>query len=193
MINELNHINDLIHKEADDILYKKGLLSIVKKLGVAYVTGSYSLNLMTWRDLDIYLEAEAIAEEDFFILGKEINNALCPVKMSYRNERIAQTEGLPVGLYWGVYFGNERKGAWKIDVWAVDTKECQRRLKFCDDIAARLTPASREVILAIKSECWQDPEYRRSFSSKDIYEAVLNKHVTNIYEFKEFLKKIQSK
>ena len=187
MIDELNHINEVIHKEADEILYKKDLLSILKKFGAPHITGSYSLNLMTWRDLDIYLETEKITEEDFFILGKEINNALAPVKMSYRNERIVQTEGLPVGLYWGIYLGNERKGAWKIDLWAVDSKECRQRLKFCDDIAAQLTPASRELIMGIKSECWQDPEYRRSYSSKDIYEAVFKGQVKNASEFKEFL------
>lgn len=189
MIDELNHINETIHREADDILYNKGLLSILKKFGAPHITGSYSLNLMTWRDLDIYLETENITEEDFFMLGKEINNALAPVKMSYRNERIVQTEGLPVGLYWGIYLGNERVGAWKIDLWGLDKKECQRRLKFCDDIAARLTPASRELILSIKSECWQDPEYRRSYSSNDIYEAVFKGQVKSIREFKELLKR----
>jgi hypothetical protein len=97
-----------------------------------------------------------------------------------------------VGLYWGIYLGNERKGAWKIDLWALDASECQRRLKFCDDVAAQLTPASREVILAIKSECWQDPEYRRSFSSKDIYEAVLSEHVKNTFQFKQFLSKTRA-
>jgi hypothetical protein len=188
MTDELNDINNLIHKEADEILYEKGLLSLLKKFGTPHITGSYALNLMTWRDLDIYLETENISEENFFKLGAEINSEFNPVKMSYRNELISQTEGLPVGLYWGIYLGNERKGAWKIDIWAVNAKECRQRLKFCDDIAAKLTPSSREIILAIKSECWQDPEYRRSYSSKDIYEAVLASHVKNINEFKEVLK-----
>jgi len=189
MIDEYNDINDVIHKEADNILYERGLMKILEKFGTPHVTGSYSLALMTWRDLDIYVESEAMTEENFFTLGKEINNTFHPVKMSYRNERIAKTEGLPIGLYWGIYLGNERKGGWKIDLWAVDAKECRQRIKFCADIGAQLTPAHRKFILAIKSECWQDPEYRRSYSSKDIYEAVLNEHVKNAYEFKQFLKR----
>ncbi len=108
--------------------------------------------------------------------------------MSYRNERITKTKELPVGLYWGIYLGNEREGAWKIDLWAVDKHECGQRIKFCNEIAAKLTSSSREIILAIKSECWQDPEYRRSYGSKDIYEAVFSEQVKNIQEFKEFLK-----
>jgi hypothetical protein len=51
-----------------------------------------------------------------------------------------------------------------------------------------LTSSSREIILAVKSHCWQDPEYRRSYSSKDIYEAVLGNKLKNIEEFKQFLK-----
>jgi hypothetical protein len=191
MIDELNNINNLIHKEADVILYEKGLLSILECFGTPHVTGSYALNLMTWRDLDIYLEAEDFAEESFFTLGKQINERFHPIKMSYRNERVAQTEGLPVGLYWGIYLGNERKGEWKIDLWVINGAECQKRLQFCDDIAARLTPTSRELILAIKCECWQDREYRRSYTSKDIYEAVLSEQIKNMHDFKEFLHKVR--
>ena len=188
MTDELDRINNLIRKEADNILYEKGLLSILKRFGTPHITGSYVLNLMTWRDLDIYLETENITEENFFKLGAEVNEMFNPVKMSYRNERITKTKGLPVGLYWGIYLGNERKGAWKIDLWAVDKNECGQRLKFCDEIEAKLTPSSREIILAIKSECWQDPDYRRLYSSQDIYEAVFSGQAKNIHEFKEFLK-----
>src|SRR6266496_2697553 len=188
MINQLNDINNLIRKEADIILYEKGLLQILKSYGTAHITGSYALNLMTWRDLDVYLETGNMTEENFFKLGAEINAVFNPVKMSYRNERITKTKELPVGLYWGIYLGNEREGAWKIDLWAVDKRECGQRIKFCNEIAAKLTSSSREIILAIKSECWQDPEYRRSYGSKDIYEAVFSEQVKNIHEFKEFLK-----
>lgn len=188
MSDNLNDINKLIRKEAEDILFANGLLSVLKKYGTPHITGSYALDLMTWRDLDIYIETENISEQKFFTLGSEINSRFNPVKMSYRNERIIQTQGLPVGLYWGVYFGNERKGAWKIDIWAVDAQECGQRIKFCDDIAQRLTPLSRQIILAIKSQCWQDAEYRRSYSSNDIYEAVLDNGITTIEDFRKYLK-----
>lgn len=177
-------INQMIKDEADIILYKEELFTLLSKYGVPYITGSYALNLMTWRDLDIYIQKENMNEAEFFQLGAEINKRYQPVKMSNRNERITQTKGLPFGLYWGVYFGNERQGAWKIDIWAVDQKECRRLLKFCDDIAAKLTPLSKQIILTIKSVCWQDPEYRRSYTSTDIYEAVLDKGITTLEEFR---------
>ena len=109
---------------------------------------------MTWRDLDIYLEVETISESSHFSLGEKINAAFRPVKMSYRNELRGKTEGLPSGLYWGVYLGNERAGAWKIDIWIVDTVECDRLLKYCFNIQNRLTEDYRRIILEIKSQCW---------------------------------------
>src|SRR6266849_6481035 len=140
MNNSLLRLNEQIKKEADDILYQKGLLQILNEFGQPHVTGSYCLNLMTWRDLDIYLATEQINEATFFTLGGSIAALLNPVKMSFRNEKLKQTPGLPDGLYWGIYLGDEREGAWKIDVWAVDRTECNRLINYCDAIEKKLTP-----------------------------------------------------
>jgi hypothetical protein len=185
----LSQINQRIKKEADAILHNKGLWDLLNPFGIPHLSGSYTLDLMTWRDLDIYLETNDISEKDFFLLGGQIAGLLSPVKMSFRNERIGKTEGLPNGLYWGIYLGNERAGDWKVDIWAVDTPECQKLIKHCNDIKEKLTPATQQVILDIKSRCWQHPEYRRSFSSTDIYAAVLEKGLTDINEFMAYLGK----
>jgi hypothetical protein len=186
-MHRLLSLNLEIKKEADEILYKKGLFSILSAFGLPYVTGSYSLDLMTWRDLDIYLQADELTETDFFGLGCRISSAFKPVKMSFRNERIAQTKHLPHGWYWGVCLGDERAGAWKIDIWVVDTAECQRLVRFCTDIKQQLTPAATVSILSIKSQCWQDSAYRRSYTSLDIYRAVLEGQVRDVEGFRRWL------
>ena len=191
MNDSLYNLNSLIKKEAEEILFEKGLFSILSSFGKPQISGSYALDLMTWRDLDIYLQADNITETDFFALGSKICTAFTPVKMSFRNELIAKTKNLPTGLYWGIYLGNERAGAWKIDIWAVNVSECQRLIKYCTDIKQKLTPARALQILKIKSECWKDPEYRRSYSSTDIYTAVFEKKVTDIEGFKLYLKTIK--
>jgi hypothetical protein len=188
MSEKLILLDKHIHEEADEILEKKGLLKILSQYGIPHITGSYSLGLMTWRDLDIYLENDELSERDFFQLGEEIVSSLNPVKMSFRNERIAKTKDLPVGLYWGIYSGDERKGAWKIDIWAVDKKQCRERLEFCNKLARKITPASRISILEIKSQCWTDPQYRKTYTSSDIYTAVLEKNVKDIEGFKLYLR-----
>jgi hypothetical protein len=183
----LNNLNNHIKDEAAQILHEDGLLGILNSFGKPHITGSYSLDLMTWRDLDIYLEVQTIEEASHFRLGEMIAARFQPVKMSYRNELLGKTKGLPSGLYWGVYLGNERAGAWKIDIWVVNGEECQRLLKYCSDIQDQLTDEFRKTIMEIKSQCWQDPNYRKAFSSSDIYDAVLKHRITGITDFKKYL------
>jgi hypothetical protein len=191
MIENHQVLNTLIKREADAILYEKGLINILNQFGTPYVHGSYSLDLMTWRDLDIYLQVDQISTTDFFVLGERICSLFNPIKMSFRNESIAKTKGLPAGLYWGVYLGNERAGAWKIDIWAVTKLECSKLLQYCVTIKQKITTETAQRILEIKSECWQDPEYRRSYSSSDIYNAVLDNDVTSIEEFNEYKRNLK--
>jgi hypothetical protein len=187
-VNEnLLTLDQIIHKEADEILYTKGLDDVLSQFGIPHYTGSYALQLMTWRDLDIYLEADNLSEEKFFELGSLIAGSFNPVKMSFRNERIAKTPGLPVGLYWGIYLGDERNGAWKIDIWAMDPKECQQRIEYCINLSNQISESARLIILDIKSKCWKDPAYRRSYLSTDIYKAVLEDGVRDLEGFRKWL------
>jgi|SRR5438105_9547873 len=186
-MSDLIFLNEQIRQEADDILDARGLRKILTDYGIVHLTGSYSLGLMTWRDLDIYLENDDLSETRFFDLGNRVNSLLNPVKMSFRNERIDKTKGLPAGLYWGIYLGDERKGAWKIDLWALDNEECKTRLNFCNDLAAEISADARIKILEIKSQCWTDPHYRKFYTSNDIYTAVLDNQAHDLESFKIYL------
>ena len=189
MNNEANNHEETsaLRSEADRILYEKGLLALMGKYGIPHATGSYALNLMTWRDLDIYLESPDMSEERFFALGGGIALALRPSRMQFRNERIARTVGLPCGLYWGVYATLSEHQAWKIDIWCVPRADCCRLLRYCNDIARRLTPSTRAAILHIKTLCWEHPEYRFGFSSQDIYTAVLDDGIATFDQFRTYL------
>ncbi len=187
MVELLFEQNNRIKEEADNILHENRLLEILGAYGKPYVSGSYALNLMTWRDLDIYLETDLISDERFFQLGGELCAALSPLRMNFRNERIAKADGLPDGLYWGIYLGDERQGAWKIDVWAVCPKECERLIKYCEAIREQLDEITSGAILSIKSQCWQDPEYRRTYSSAHIYETVLRGGARDLQGFWDYL------
>lgn len=183
----LTELNKTIKKEANQILHEKKLFDILTAFGNPHLSGSYSLDLMTWRDLDIYLEVEEMTEEEFFWLGTKICKTLSPLRMHFRNEKLAKSEGLPNGLYWGIYLGDERKGAWKIDIWAISTVECKRLVNYCKNIKQQLDASTISSILEIKSQCWQDPEYRRSYGSGEIYDAVLNHAIKDVISFKSHL------
>ena len=189
MEQSLFTLNDQIKREADQLLYEKGLSEILQRYGTPHISGSYELDLMTWRDLDIYLEVKEFSEREFFLMGAEISTKLRPIKMQFRNELIAQTIDLPLGLYWGVYLGNERAGAWKLDIWCVNPEECRRLLNYCTAIKNRLTPEAKIDIMNIKSQCWEDPRYRRQYTSADIYKAVLDNGVRTLEDFRQTLLK----
>jgi hypothetical protein len=179
--------NDLIHREADEVLYSRGLFRLLSEYGTVHLTGSYSMNLMTWRDLDIYLESPALSLPDWFTLGGKIAFLLQPARMHFRNELIGQTEGLPKGYYWGIHLNPGQETAWKIDIWTVDPEQCQTLLAYCETFHSKLTQPTRHTIMEIKNQCCRDPQYRRTFFSRDIYRAVLENGVTNLEEFRNYL------
>ena len=176
-----------LRSEADRLL-GSGLRAILVDYGKVHVIGSYALRLMVWRDLDIHVVREAIDRNKFFDLGARIANLLKPHRMHYRDETIKATPGLPRGLYWGVYLGDERGGAWKIDIWVSERAEFEATRAYCERIGSRVSESDRPIILRIKSACWRHPEYRRQFSSADIYSAVLDHGVVDQDGFWEFLR-----
>lgn len=175
-----------LRSEADQLL-ASGLRKILNDYGEVHIIGSYALRLMVWRDLDIHVVHPTLDRKSFFELGGMIATLLSPHRMHYRDESIVATEGLPRGLYWGVYLGDEREGAWKIDIWVNGAEGFEAVRAYGERIRDRLTDANRELILQIKSECWRHPQYRREFSSGDIYNAVLDHGVVSIDDFWTFL------
>jgi hypothetical protein len=180
-------IDQELRNEADQLL-DSGLLAILEDYGVAHVIGSYDLHLMVWRDLDIHIVQPAINKRKFFELGGRIAELLNPHRMHFRDETIAATEGLPRGLYWGVYLGDERRGAWKIDIWTTNAEGFEPTRSYGERIRERLSHTNRALILEIKSAIWSHPKYRRDFASGDIYSAVLDHGVVNLDGFWKFLR-----
>lgn len=180
-----------LRREADGLL-DSGLRDTIATYGEVHVIGSYQLRLMTWRDLDIHVVRDSHDVAAFFELGGAIAALLQPHRMHFRDERHVATAGLPRGLYWGVYLGDERAGAWKVDIWSTDRAGFEEVRRHGERLAARLSEASRETILAIKSACWRHPEYRRAFGSADIYAAVLDHGIGDVEGFWRFVGRVGS-
>jgi len=172
--------------EADELL-ARGLHDALASYGAVHVVGSHMMELMVWRDLDIHLVPKTLDRSSFFDMGSRFAELLEPHRMHYRDETVRGTDGLPSGLYWGVYLGDERAGAWKLDIWATDARGLERVESYCHGIQRRLSAKTREIILRIKAECWQHPEYRRGFGSGNVYEAVLDHGIQDIRGFWDFL------
>ena len=179
--------DDELHAAADQLL-AGGLREILSDYGEINIVGSYALRLMVWRDLDIHLLRVGFDRKSVFEVGARIADLLNPQRMHYRDQTINSTEGLPTGFYWGVYLGDERDGAWKIDIWMTRPESFQAIREYGERIKSQLSVATRQTILEIKDACWRHPQYRKGFSSRDIYTAVLDHGITSIEGFWSFLR-----
>ncbi|MFD2613162.1 hypothetical protein [Paenibacillus gansuensis] len=186
MNSELEALNSLIMTEADGLLYEKGLIRKLEKYGDVFISGSYFLQLMTWRDLDIYLASDKMNEETFFELGKEVSLCIKPAKMNYRNEFIGHTEHLPKGYYWGCY-ADFNTNAWKVDVWAISSKEFEQKQQEIEKLKFQINVVQRMAILKLKNSVYNHPLYRKKFFSVDIYNAVIEDNVNSEEKFKYWL------
>lgn len=183
---DVEKVNSDIMNEANKILHDKGLFPILEKLGTPLVSGSYVLRMMTWRDLDIYVESDSINQDSFFDVGKEISSCLQPSKMSFRNEFIGKTSHLPNGLYWGVHTNLFEK-PWKIDIWIMGSDEVRKKQESLEKMKVQISQDTRQAILHLKSQLHTHQRYRKEFFSVDIYNAVIEDQIHTVNEFKVWL------
>lgn len=167
-----------IRREADELLTR--IRPAFEEFAPLRVVGSYTLDLMVWRDLDLLVEATSMTIERFFELGQQIAMVLSPMKMSFTDYREQRPEGYSPGLYWGIRLGDIRQGAWKIDLWAFEPDVAKAKLRECESLKTRLDPQLRLTILRLKSELWNDPQYRKDLTSQHIYDAVLDHGATTV-------------
>ena len=184
---EIKKKSEEIFNEANKILYDMNLLDTLERFGEVFITGSYFLNLMTWRDLDIYIKNDCIDKQTFCVLGGEIACILNPHKMNYRDETILK-RGLPDGLYWGVYTDIIHDNTWKIDIFAISPSIFQKTSNEAKQLKEKISKEMRKIILEIKQNYCHSPLYRRGIYSVDIYKAVIDDKVRSIEEFGIWLK-----
>ncbi len=171
---------------AHRLLYDEGLLDLISSVGPTCVIGSFTLDLMTWPDIDISFEIPH--EKDistFFNLGGEIIKRFNIAKMTYSNQFIRTDVPFDHGLYWGIRLLHESR-TWKIDLWGYGSEAYQRHMKDFDHLRNQPQNADRIAILRIKNEVCHRPEYRGKITSFGIYEAVSKHNIKTVEEFDEW-------
>ncbi len=189
--SELLTVNQELRAEAAEILEARGMRRLLEEYAPIHIVGSYTLDLMVWRDLDLLMDAPGITIEQFFELGQRITALLTPWKMFFTNNRDRERAPYPRGLYWGVRLGDIKKGAWKIDLWAFEPEQSREKVLECEHLKQRLDPQSRLTILRLKSQLWNDPRYRDQVTSQDIYDAVLTHEAKSLTDFWNYIRSRQ--
>lgn len=175
--------NEQFRDEADLLIKKCSLPELLANYSSWFIGGSYNYGLMCWRDLDVYVLDPPHDLKKCFEIGYEVTRRLFAKKSRFTNNVGAD----PNGLYWGIKLGDERQGAWKLDLWFLDAAGYEKHSKYCDRLRLRLTDETRSAVLAIKEAYWQKREYRDTVTSDSIYRAVLDHNVRTVEDFKRWL------
>jgi hypothetical protein len=179
--------NAELKAEADVLIRGCGLPELLAAYPGWFIGGSYSYDLMCWRDLDIYVFDPNRDLKCCFEIGYELTRRLGALKARFTNNSGRPLEG-PDGLYWGIKLGDERQGAWKLDLWFLDQAGYEEHRAYSSRLRDLLTPKSRSIILAIKEAYWQRREYRDSITGDMIYRAVLDNGVTTVAGFERIVR-----
>jgi hypothetical protein len=183
-MNEILKKSQSIKKEAKELLIKDKVLETLENFGQVKFTGSYELDLMFKKDIDISLVNESITVEEFSQLGKELIDKLNTPSVYYRNTRITPVEHRPENaLYWGI-----KTGEWWIDIWAMNESVYKRAESYISEIKSKLNQQNRIIILQLKNELLSLNLYGNKISSRELYDAVLNNNVNSVQSFEKYLK-----
>jgi hypothetical protein len=175
--------NAQIKLEADLLLQECHMAELLAAYPAWFIGGSYSYDLMCWRDLDIYVFDPQHDLKCCFEVGYELTRRLRAKKSSFTN----MVGSEPNGLYWGIKLGDPRQGAWKLDVWFLAPVSYDQHASYSAGMRARLTAETRSIILLIKEAYWRRQEYRDTVTSDLIYRAVLDHDVRDVSGFEHFL------
>lgn len=169
--------------EADQLLEQSGLLVLLAEYGNVHFTGSYFYDVLTWRDIDLCLAVDVLSHDLVLDIAKRVAAVPHVGSMYYRNELIMQTQGNPHAIFLCIDFYLSGDARWKVDILVAQDAEVQRVLESGRAMSERLTPGIREAIVRIKADICQRPGYRREFSSRTVYEAVLDHGVRTVDEW----------
>jgi len=145
--------------------------------------GSYSLDLMMYPDIDVFIPRVSI--EELFAIGAQL--AASELVMQVRFDKCAPDE-LPGGLYVQprVRYGDWGR-LWKIDIWSVDAAVAARQLAEQEGFKRKLTTSLRERILRYKHSILNKDHRTPIFSGYFIYKAFLDEGMTDFDEVTGYL------
>ena len=171
-----------IRETADALLAHTALLQALRPHDAAIV-GSYAMDLMSWNDLDIYVDIGEMSVEKWNALAARVIMALQPVRI----DGFCDAEKGSWFFGTELIFGGER---WNIDIWGKTAQQIEAALAQNRQLRARFDAdaAARDAMLQIKRGLIERKMYgfdkgRVHFHSPEIYAAVLEKGVRSLEEF----------
>lgn len=174
-----------LKKEAESILDDLQLITLLSSVGDPKITGSMTLSLMVWPDIDIDVFVMQYPHRDRIIqlLEKLSHNSnMFEFRITDNTKKIVSH--YPQGFLLQMKaFINEK--VWQFDIWFI--QRVDRDETFTEQIQKNLTDEKRTFILHIKESVSKLPQYNKTVFSINIYKAVIEDNIKNVEEFKNYM------
>jgi len=178
-----------LQKRAFEVIRKLDLNNILGKYGQFSLVGSIEYGLMTWRDIDANLAMQTYpTDSQYWDIVKAIFSLPKVKLLTLADNRQQEEIDRPKSMYLGIKYEDDENNTWKIDIRLL-AKESITTDRVAKLVKENITEESRIIILQIKSQVCDNPKYHKTFSSVDIYEAVLLSGVKDLSGFREYLSK----
>jgi len=184
---------DALPAEARAVLADLDLVRLLEPVGRPVVVGSATLGLMAWRDIDFNVMCDELDIDRIFTAVRPLAANPGIYRLRFANEHGPfNSTGRPEddGYYWGVHYftgGTLAGDRWKIDVWFLPEGSPRPEFILIERCRRELTPETRLAILRVKNAWYEQPAYRHTVLSVDIYDAVLDHGVRIPAEFTAYL------
>ena len=181
-MDNLIKYNESVKNECNKLLSDYKLMDILKEYGDVTLTGSYELDLMVWRDLDLYIDVDKVNLENIYNLVNTINNTFKPVWGEYKDTR-NDNSGCPKGFFVGFETYLISDELWNIDIWFASKDYIKKSKEYIKNIKEIIDDNNKQIILKIKSDLCKNPSYGSEFFSIVIYDGVLKNGIETKEEF----------
>jgi hypothetical protein len=169
---------DRLQREAQDVLDDLELPTFLAAYGHPRIVGSAALGLMTWRDIDVDVEVfDEIEEDEVWDTARYLLGRATITLVSVADDRSGRTACRVPSMYVGARYRSDESAVWKIDIRFVRSADAVAS-SHLDDLGAKLTPETRQRILAIKDAVSNRLEYGQTLSGVDVYRAVRTDRIT---------------
>lgn len=164
-------------ENADTVIKNSKLLNTLQEFGKVEFTGSYSYNLMTSSDIDVFLIVEKPSKDKIKLLVDKFIDQGFWNRIKYANFLDTYHPRYKDSFYVGLKT-DINNITWKVDVWIVSEDSINTyRINW---ILERLNDSSKVTILDLKKK------KTSAESSYDIYDAVLNHNIDTIEDFRRW-------
>ena len=172
-----------IYEKVDDLMYNHGLLKILQKYGDVYIVGSYRMEIMTWNDLDFYMDKSNLNAQSYYYLTSDIIREMKP--SHFNGELNIENELAFLGFETRI--SGDR---WNIDIWWKDKSEIDDSMAYAHNIICQINenPELKNVVIKIKQDLIIRGLYgfdkgKKHYHSKEIYDAVFNQGILTTEHF----------